>query len=126
MKDLRLWIIVLAASFFLAGTATGLLMGERRRGEERSTKPFADYVDLLTDHFQLEPKRRALLEEIMRIYAEDIEKTQRLHEEALAPQLVEDLELYGKRCRERIRNQLLDADERAEYHSLALGSPQLP
>lgn len=126
MKDLRLWMVVLAASFFLAGTATGLLMGERRRGGERSTKPFADYVELLTEHFQLEPERRALLEEIMRFYAEDIEETQRQHHAALAPHLKDEIEQHGKRCRERIRNQLLDADERAEYHRLALGQPQLP
>ena len=57
MSSTRLWILVLALTSFLAGSAAGLLLGRRLAPPAVERGPFSDYAALLVTRFDLEPER---------------------------------------------------------------------
>ena len=57
MNNVRLWVVLLALTSFLAGLSSGLFVAAREREPQRSQGPFDDYRTAFVERFQLDPRR---------------------------------------------------------------------
>jgi hypothetical protein len=115
MSSIRAWILLLAATSFLAGLAAGLWIARARA--PRDAGPFAPYATRLEQAFDLDAQRARWLRTALAQYAGELEA---LGSRGGGPQ---DAELVqaGQRCTERIREFVIPADRRDEFDRLAGG-----
>lgn len=123
MKSVRIWILILAATSFLTGTAAGLLLAPGTRGEADRGHPFADYEQMFLDAFELDPVRRQALRQILVAYADELEDVRQRHLSAYMSSMEEELEALGRRCEGTIRDHLLVGSARDRFEECALGRP---
>lgn len=118
MRNLRLWIAVLALTAFLGGLGSGLLAGEVRHRQDPARGAFDDYRELFVDRLDLDPDRDRLLRELLRNYENDVKRVRDRHSSELLAAMEPELRELGERYRNLIRNRLLDPQRRAAYDRL--------
>lgn len=119
---LRAWIVVLAATSFLAGTGAGVLLAASLREPVPEPGPFADYRRMLVEAFELSPEREELLDDLLWNYHRDIENLKFRQLEAAK----NDLARLGLNYRRNIRDAVLPPDRREEFDRLAAVTPPTP
>lgn len=111
MSSTRLWILVLALTSFLAGSAAGLLLGRRLAPPAVERGPFSDYAALLVARFDLEPERALRLRAVLELYHRDLEELKSRHVAEAEPDLIR----LGEACRQRIRDYVLPPESQAAF-----------
>jgi hypothetical protein len=111
MSSPRLWILLLALTSFLAGSAGGLLAGTRLAPPVIERGPFADYATLLVSRFDLPPDRERRLRAVLELYHRDLEELKSRHVAEAEPELIR----LGEVCRQRIRDYVLPAGQQAVF-----------
>ena len=124
MHSERLWIAVLAATFFLAGGAGGILFALRLDATE-SSGPFAAYHARLVRAYDLDEVGAKHLERVLAEYDREIEALRSRHIQSLEPELVQ----AGRTCRRRIRyiippDRLPEFDRLTGVSTVSPASPQ--
>lgn len=125
MSHLRLWILLLAATCFGAGLASGMLWSARTLPEPPGGA-YEDYRRLFVARFELSPERAALFDELLLHYQDEVEAVRRRALEDSLSGIQPDLERLGLRYRDLIRDHVLPADRRAQFDELAEGAPWTP
>lgn len=113
-ESLRLWLVVLVATAFLAGLAGGVWLGLRVRIEPPEPGPFADYEALLVETFDLSPERARGLRGVLDQYQRQIESIKNRNAAALEPELAR----LGLTFRAVVRDTVLPADRRDEFERM--------
>jgi hypothetical protein len=111
MSSTRLWILVLALTSFLAGSAAGLILGTRLAPPAAERGPFADYAALLVARYDLEPDRTLRLRAVLELYHRDLEELKARHVTEAEPDLIR----LGEACRQRIRDYVLPPEHQAAF-----------
>ena len=106
MNSVRLWILLLALTSFLAGSAGGLLAGSRLASPIPDRGAFADYSALLVESYDLPPDRARRLRAVLDLYHNDLEELKSRHIGEAEPELIR----LGETCRQRIRDYVLTND----------------
>ncbi len=122
MGALRGWILLLAGMAFLAGLASGMLLGISTRPAEPPQGPFAEYRELLAAEFDLSPERRRGLAAILERYQRELEVLQGRQAAAIEP----ELRRLGLQYRDLIRDFVLPEAQRARFDALAAAEPWPP
>ena len=122
MTSLRLWVVILALTAFMAGIATGPWVSAWFMPQARAETigPFVEYERALCDRFQLSPERRAPLRAILDEYSHDLERIKDRHMADYMSSMEPDLSKLGRAYREEIRDKVLPEHQRAEFNRLAL------
>lgn len=115
MSSTRLWILLLALTSFLAGSAGGLLAGTRLAPPAPERGPFSDYAALLVARFDLEPDRERRLRAVLELYHRDLEELKSRHVAEAEPELIR----LGEACRQRIRDYVLPSEQQAAFDAEA-------
>jgi hypothetical protein len=123
MTGLKLWISVLALTSFASGIPAGIVIAQRMNPRATRPGPFQDYEALLNQKFELSPERRYALNQVMGLYARDVEAVRQRYLARAGSAMQKELEDVGLRYAERIRNDVLPADQRAVFDELARATP---
>ena len=117
--QLRLWILGLSITAFLAGLAAGMLFGLQvpRPGQER--RAFADYETLLVRDFELDGLRRQALRGVLDRYERDVEDVKSRFLEQSEHELAD----LGLTYRRWIRDRVLFPHQRDDFDRLVAGLP---
>lgn len=115
--SLRLWILLLTATSFLAGLAGGVVVGLGVRVPPPERGPFADYEALLVRTFDLSPERARGLHVVLDQYQRQIDNLKNRNARGLEPELAR----LGLTFRAVVRDTVLPADKRAEFERLSAG-----
>ena len=111
MSSVRLWILILALTSFLAGTAGGVLGARRLTPPAPERGPFADYAELLVEAHDLPRDRARNLRVILALYHDDLEELKSRQVESLEPEIVR----AGLTCRRRISEFVLTEAQRTRF-----------
>jgi hypothetical protein len=123
LEDLRLWIIVLAATAFGAGLAAGaFLVARPAPTTAASNDGFEDYARLMVERFQLSDKRRELLSVVLEEYQADLDELRARHAARLAQDMEPELRELGLRYRAIVRDKVLPVSGREEFDRLAMNA----
>lgn len=117
MKELRLWISLLALVSFLAGGAGGVLVADEILPPPPERGPFADYADHLVAQYDLGPERADYLRLLLREYHRDLEAVRARQLEAIETDLV----ATGDQYQSYIRDYVLPPDQRARFDLACAG-----
>lgn len=122
MTNLRLWVLLLTLTAFLAGVATGPWVTRLVSPpvQAAAAGPFDHYERALVERFHLTPERRAPLHAILEEYRRDLERIKDHHMADYMSSMEPDLSKLGRACRETIRDKVLPETQRAEFDQLAL------
>jgi len=115
MSSARLWILLLALTSFLAGSAGGLLAGMRLARPAPERGAFSDYAALLVERFDLERDRERRLKAVLELYHRDLEELKSRHVAEAEPELIR----LGEACRQRIRDYVLPPESQASFDAQA-------
>ncbi len=119
LNSVRLWVVLLAATSFLAGLSAGMALSRPVPAAERSDEPFRDYRIAFTREFGLDAERARLFGELLRNYQRDLDA---LRDRVLATSrnpLEPELAELGLRYRQLIRDHVLPPARRGEFDALA-------
>ena len=121
MSSTRLWIVLLAATCFLAGLAGGILTGIRIAPRTVEPRAFADYADLLIETYDVPPERERYLWAFLQQYHRDLEELKARNVAQAEPEVIR----LGEICRQRIRDYILSEEDRVAFdrEARALTSP---
>lgn len=114
MRSLRLWSVVLAAAWFLAGFAAGRVVS----AEEREVSPVAREAMRLASDFGLSELRRDTLLQVLGQYERDRDAVRRKYEIASRDAMEPELRSLDAQLEDTIRNTILPPDQRARYDEL--------
>lgn len=114
MNSLRLWSIILAAAWFLAGFAAGRVVSAK----DQEKSPLARYAHRLSDDFELSPLRRDVLLQVLEQHQLDREAVRRKYELASRDAMEPDLRELDDDLEDTIRNTVLPPDQRQRYDRL--------
>ena len=117
--QLRLWILGLTATAFLAGAAAGMLFGLRIQRPPQERRAFADYEELLVRDFELDGVRRQFLRAVLDQYERDVENVK----SRFLEQSEHELAGFGLTCRTKIRDTVLFPHQRDDFDRLVAGLP---
>lgn len=120
--SLRIWIFVLVTTTFLAGLASGILLGLEIAPEPVARGPFADYAELLEQRFDLSPERTRGLHTVLDQYQRQIENLKNRNAAALEPEFAR----LGLTFRTVVRDTVLPPDRRDEFQRLSAGIVETP
>lgn len=115
---LKIWILVLVLTTFLAGLAGGVLLGFKIGPESVERGPFADYEEHLRRRFDLSPERMRGLHAVLDQYQRQIENLKNRNAAVLEPELAR----LGLTYRTLVRDTVLPPSRRAEFEALSAGS----
>lgn len=123
MTSVRLWIVVLVGTSFLAGLACGPLLARRAAPEPRSARaaPFIDYERALVERFELSPERREALRALLASYERELERIKDSHMADYMSAMEPELSAKGAEYSSYVRDRVLPAERRAEFDLLAAG-----
>jgi hypothetical protein len=121
MSSTRLWVLVLAAVSFLAGTASGVLF-ERSQGV-REERPFQTYRDRIVERYDLSPRRALALDLLLADFQQKLEAIEAEHRPAYQAAMEADLTDLGIRYEVLLRDKVLHPDAREAYARDAQGLP---
>jgi hypothetical protein len=110
MNSVRLWILLLALTSFLAGLAGGLLAGRHFAPADQHRGHFADYAALLIETYDLPDDRARRLRAILDLYYLDLEELKSTHIAQGEPELIR----LGETCRQRVRDYVMTDDDRRD------------
>lgn len=119
MNNVRLWVVLLGLTCFLAGLSCGLFVSWRGREPQRSSEPFADTREAFTARFALDERRTALFQELLRAYHDDLERARAGVLARSRTELEPALEQIALRYQSAIRDHVLPPERRAEFDRLA-------
>lgn len=122
MKDLRLWIGLLALTAFAAGAGTGVWGAARVLKKSAPEGPFVAYQSMLVDQFDLDPERTRLLHSVLDAYRRDIEEIRNRREAESMVAMEPELRERGRYYRSLIHEKVLPEAQRAEFERLAFQS----
>jgi hypothetical protein len=128
VSNLRLWVVLLALTAFLAGVATGPWVSAWFMPQTRAATagPFVEYERALSERFQLSPERRVPLQALLDEYGRDLERIKDRHMADYMSSMEPDLSKLGRAYREEIRDRVLPEHQRAEFDRLALAPSLTP
>lgn len=115
--DLRLWILLLVVTSFLAGGAGGVLLGLSMRPPAETPGAFADYEALLVERFDLSEERARGLRVVLDQYQRRVERLKARNDAELEPELAK----LGLTFRSVVRDTVLPPDRREEFSRLSEG-----
>ncbi|MEM7306793.1 MAG: hypothetical protein AAF682_08985 [Planctomycetota bacterium] len=113
MSSARVWIVILALTSFLAGSAAGLLGATRVSPPPPAVDraPYADYVALLSRTYELEPERVIRLRRFLENYYRSVDELKSRHMGEVEDELI----AFGETCRRQIRDLVLPEEHRASF-----------
>lgn len=123
MKNLRLWIAMLALVSAGAGFAGGLLVYGSLHEPPAPQGPFADYERRMIAEFDLSPERARLFRTVLESYKRERDGLRELYEAELMSLMAPELGNLDARYRDLIRNSVIPPAARPDYDRLALGGP---
>lgn len=125
MTNVRIWVVILTLTAFLAGLACGPFVSHWFVEPPRPTAegPFAEYERLMTQTFQLPKERAEPLRAILEQYRRDIESIKDRHLADYSSAMEPELSELGRKYREQIRDRVLPEGKRAEFDRLARELP---
>jgi hypothetical protein len=128
VTNLRLWVVILTLTAFLAGIATGPWVSAwfMPPASAATVGPFVEYERALCDRFEISAERRAPLRAILDEYGHDLERIKDRHMADYMSSMEPDLSKLGRAYREMIRDEVLPEHQRAEFDRLALAPTQNP
>lgn len=115
MKDPRLWSVLLAAVWFLAGFGMGHLVSSRSTEES----PFARYADQLAETFSLDDFTRRTLIQVLDQREAELKEVRAVHEALRTSAMEPDLNKIHRDFDRLIRNTIIPPDQRERYDELA-------
>jgi len=118
MNSVRLWIVILAATCFLAGFSAGLATSRPATAPERTDEPFHDYRTAFVRQFGLDAERERLFTELLRNYRRDIDASRERVLAASRTELEPELADLGLQYRQLIRDHVLPPARRAEFDAM--------
>lgn len=121
MNNVRLWIVILAATCFLAGFSAGLATSRPPAAPDRSDEPFHDYRTAFVRQFALDAERERLFAELLRNYQRDLDASRERVLAASRSELEPELAELGLQYRRLIRDHVLPPARRAEFDALTSG-----
>ena len=113
MSDARVWTLLLAAVSFLAGTAAGLLLADRRDAPQR--EGWALYADELIEDFDLSPERASCLRVLLDSYDAKLAVIQTQHRAATRAAMEPEIRKLAEEFDRTLRNRVLPPDQRDRY-----------
>jgi hypothetical protein len=119
LNSVRLWVVLLAATSFLAGLSAGMALSRPAPTVERSDEPFHDYRVALTREFELDAERSRLFGELLRNYQRDLDASRERVLAASRSQLEPELAELGLRYRQLIRDHVVPPVRRGDFDTLA-------
>lgn len=122
MTSIKLWILLLTGTAFLAGSAGGVLAGQRIAPEAPEARPYAAYEALLVERFGITDDRARALRAILELYHRDLEELKSRHMNELEP----DLLRAGTTCRDRIQRYVLTESQRSALADAGFVGPIPP
>lgn len=125
MRLLRVWIVVLAATAFLAGLATARLMDSKPPQEPAKFELFAERF---CTEFGIDPdsERAQHMRVILQSYEEDKLRVERRHWTVYQAAMDDELVALGQQYEGRFRDKVVPPRQRALYESLVGESPAAP
>ena len=114
MSSLRLWLIVLAVAWFLAGFAAGRVVS----AGDQEKSPLARYAHRLSEDFELPPLAREVLLQVLEQHQRDREAVRRKYELASRDAMEPDLRELDDQLEDAIRNKVLPPAQRERYDRL--------
>ncbi len=111
MKSLKLWTVVLACAWFLAGFSAGLVVSSKDKDES----PTARYARELSAEFGLNGDRRRTLIQVLDNHERKRKRIRQRFEAASREDMEPDLEELDRVTQNTIRNTILPPDQRARY-----------
>ncbi|MBM3975522.1 MAG: hypothetical protein FJ299_00855 [Planctomycetes bacterium] len=121
LDSLRGWIVLLAATSFLAGVAAGVIFGLEVAPAPPERGPFDEYQARLGRAFQLDREQQRVLALRLDQYRREIEAVQSKYMPGMEAELVK----AGLGCRDYIRDRVLPPAERKRFDTL-VQTGQLP
>ena len=124
MSSERLWVCLLALTFFLTGLAAGVLIAPGLSSERQRAaweRPWGDYEARLTEDFDLDEERVRILRKALADYDEELERLKAEGVRALEPGRRD----AGGRCLDRIRRYVIPPDQLIEFDRRAQGLSDL-
>jgi hypothetical protein len=115
MRSTRFWIVLLAATCFLAGLAGGVLAGVRVAPKTVERGPFDDYAAILVQAYDVPPDRERHLRAFLERYHRDLEELKARHVAGAESELIR----LGETCRQRIRDYVLTEADRVSFDRVA-------
>ncbi|MFT5286913.1 MAG: putative membrane protein [Planctomycetota bacterium] len=116
-SSVRFWIVILVLTSFLAGGAGGVLVGLKLSPPAATPGAFADFEQLLVEHFELTGERARGLRVVLDQYQRRIENIKSRNAESLEPELAK----LGLTFRGVVRDTVLPADRRDEFTRMSSG-----
>jgi hypothetical protein len=118
VSSTRLWVLILTAVAFLAGTGMGLVMAERaqRQAQVRSTS--GEFERAFVQRFQLDPERQRLLAGLLDHYNRETQAIQSRYAAEYHMKMEPELRAAGLEYRALLRDQLLPEEQRPKFDSL--------
>jgi uncharacterized membrane-anchored protein YhcB (DUF1043 family) len=126
VTSLRLWAVILTLVAFIAGGATGWLIAAAGNRPLPARGPFSDYEQKLVETFQLSDERAALLRIVLANYEKDLTEIKERHMADITSGMESELSEKGRYYRDLIHDKVLPENKRAEFDTLALGTPWTP
>lgn len=122
MKLLRLWIVLLAGTSFLAGLATSRLMDSQ---PPQAPAKFESFAARFCTEFGIDPdsERARHMRVILQNYEEDRLRVERRHLSVYRAAMDDELVVLGQQYEARIRDKVVPPEQRDLYDSLAGESP---
>ena len=114
MNSLRLWSVVLAAAWFLAGFAAGRVVSAK----DQEKSPLSRYAQRLSEDFDLSGLRRDALIQVLEQDQRDRAAVRRKYELASRDAMEPDLRELDEKLEDTIRNTILPPAERDRYDQL--------
>lgn len=125
MTNLRIWVVILTLTAFLAGLACGPFVSRRflEPAPAAADGPFAEYERLMAQTFHLPPERAEPLRALLDQYRRDIESIKDRHLADYMSAMEPELSELGRKYRELIRDRVLPEAQRPEFDRLARELP---
>lgn len=122
---MRFWILLLAATCFLAGFAASEFLGTHPPVELAS---FHAYATRFCEDFGIDPdsERARHLRVILRNYEDDKERVASRHRSVYSTAMEQELAALGTQYEARIRDKVVPPQKRALYQALAGEPPTAP
>jgi len=116
VRNVRLWIVLLALLSFLAGAGTGHILTERAVGAE-DRGPMSDYEALLVRRFDLGAERRRALRVVLQSYQQEIDEIETRYLVSYRSAIEPELRRVGAEYDRYVRDRVLPPSERVAFDS---------
>jgi len=117
VSELRVWIALSSAVFFLAGVAVGVLAAHHYESPSRPSRLMEGYEQRMIREFELDDVRAEVLRRELEDYVREVENLKARSAASLREQAAE----IGQRYYETVRNQIIPPRLRQRFDQLTDG-----